>query len=1648
MKTIWKLFIDAVAIYPHEKALISGDKILTYRELYEDVQRFRTYLQHLGVKQGDRIAVLLPRDAQLMVALLAILGSGATYIPLDARYPRSRQESIILDSNCQYIITHEKDFSANVKVVPGPTEILLKSVINIEACTSEVKPPDLAYIIYTSGSTGMPKGVMITHRNAYSLIHWARSQYTATELAYTLAATSICFDLSIFEMFVPLANGCCVVLVDHALSLIDYPVAHPLTLINTVPSAIAALLHANAIPDSVLTINLAGEALQQALVNEIYHHCKVERIYNLYGPTETTTYSTVYLAEKNNERTMVPIGKPILGTQILLLDHHQQPVPKLVRGEIYIGGEGVASGYCQREEENKQRFVHLHEKNMKFYRTGDLARVNHAGELEYLGRIDQQIKIRGFRIEPDEISQVLKKHSQIAQAYVMTHPEIDNGQQLIAYIVAKEDQEIDSVELGNWLKQSLPEYMVPQYFQILKRLPINLNGKIDRAALPLPGRRTLVQDEKYTEIETALVKMWQELLGKSSFQRLDNFFHVGGHSLLAARLQANIKKMFDIAFNLEEIFENPTIAAIAKIVHERKEQNNHLAQKFEILKRPQEIPLSFSQQRLWYLQYAEEATPISNIPIVVRIKGNLDVNALTQSFNHIIQRHEILRTTYHSLNFHIIQKINAHSNFVIEIIECDNTTISELLAHEANRKFDLSHDLMVRAVLFKVQGSDDILMITQHHIASDAWSLNILMSELSVYYEAIHRNVALPYLPEPVQYADYSCWQRMHLNDKALRRDLEYWRKKLENAPETIRLPYDMPRTDQQTYAGEFYRFEVPTEILTKLKNIANRNQATLFMVLLTGFNTLLYRYTQQNDFCVGILSANRAFTELEHTLGFFVNTLVTRHQIDSHITSRQLLQQVKQNVLECLSHQQLPFDKLVENLRPNRQLNRHPFFQVLFSLQNSLDNNFALADLTLEAEEYDRHISKFDLTLSFVEKSEKLSAIFEYNTNLFYRETIERMTTHFLQILQGMVTQLDNSIGSIDLLTARERHDWLNEVNDVNHPYPNKKSLVDLFTESVRKHPHKIAVIQDEQQCTYVELEERSNQLAHLLKEYGVQAGSHVGLLLPRSIEIIVSMLAILKVGAVYVPMDPSAPIERLDYMLQDANIKLVFSMQGFTQHLPSHIDILLLDEAGDKICQQSKNVIQCNIAPTSPCYVMYTSGTTGKPKGVIAEHQGVIRLVKNTNYVQLDDQQVLLQLSQLLFDGSTFDIWGSLLNAATLILMPNGLPELNKLVDLINQHHVTTLFVTTQLFNTLVDYKLELLSPLKQILFGGDVASIHHVERFKAAHPHCALSNIYGPTECTTFALSYLIPENFDRTRSLPLGTPISNTSVVILSDDMTVVPVNVPGEIYLGGPGLARGYLNQPELTREKFIANPIPELVSERLYRTGDIGTYRADGQITFLGRVDEQVKLRGYRIELQEIEQALRCLDVIHDALVIVQKPEDLLVAYIIAAPGIIPTLQNVRQQLATNLPTYMLPDAIVLLTEYPLTVNGKIDKAKLPRYQVQRRAVLPNAAIDQDVARIIYDIWVEVLNDDEVTFEDNFFEIGGNSLKIVHIMDHLQKQFVDRKELLAKLDITTLFQYPTITSLANYLTKNDEQEETDNSQHKINRRDKRALASQ
>lgn len=1649
--------LSAIEQFSLKNALATNNDMMNYAALGQRIADFSAYFKSQGVKPGDHVAVALPRNNDMVAAILSLFCSGAVYVPLDHNHPQARWLNIIESSECKFLLTNE--------AITSSAHIMLVSDVSATdepLCTVDINADDLAYIIHTSGSTGKPKGVMISHGNLYSLVEWAVSQYSQDELAYTLAGTSVGFDLSIFEMFVPLAVGGCVVIAQDNLSLLEQKISQPITLINTVPSVIQALLKADAIPGTVKTVNLAGEQLMQAIVNELYQLAQVSKVYNLYGPSETTTYSTYFLAEQDADYPHTPIGKPIKNTHVMLLDEHNNPVPFGAKGELCITGAGVSLGYYNQQQRSEDSFVDLaiNGETLRFYKTGDLARVNSHKVLEYLGRVDHQVKVKGVRIEPVEIEVALTSIDAIQQAVVLTRNEINNGQTLIAYYVSSELLEEQTVMVQ--LAQKLPAAMVPEILVRMSQMPLNSNGKVDRAKLPMPDLGTSI-DISNDEISQVLHKCWLSVLNEEDIKADSNFFFVGGNSLLATRLSILLHENFAISLTLQDFYDHPTFA-----------QQVQLLNAANVKKSRQELPdhaeidsqlLSSNQRQLWYLQNAQLEKPISNIPIVIKLRGEINKQALEAAFGKLVARHEILRTVYPVVDNQVIQQVNPAAPFTINEMDCTGKSAEEVFAIQApaaNYIFDLTSDLMLRATLYKMGNNDYQLLMVQHHISSDAWSLSNMIKELSVIYNA-QLNGEEAVLPEVTQYSWYSRWENLPDNLSAMEQNMDYWLQELHGALDDIKLPFDFPRPGKQSFKGKLSHFVIEKEKVAQLKQVANKQKTSLFTVLYTAFRVLMYRYSHQEDICVGMLNGNRPHSALNSSLGFFVNALPVRARIDGNLTLIEELSNTHDKVNNALVHGRYPFDRLVESLRLNRSVNKHPLFQVLFSLQNTMTGDLALQGATAQTQEYDRGISKFDLTLSMVERQEQLEAIFEYSTELFKESSIERMKLHFDLILNAFFTSnRDCKLTDIPLNCADEIQRNLIDINQTSRPYAKGKCVAEVFEETAAKYPDNIALVTEHVTLTYAELNQRANQYANLLKSKNLQVGAPVAIMLHKGAEALIAMLGIVKVGSHFVPLDPDWPIRRLSYILDDTDTAAIITNQELSGLIPATIKakIIRIDAAKGAVEQYERELDLEGIERDSEdlCYVMYTSGSTGKPKGVKTCHKGVVSLVDNVDYVTLNENSVLLQVSPLPFDGSTFDIWGSWLNGGKLIVPPKGVPSLDGLAELLVKHQVNTLFTTTQLFNSLVDYRLNDMASIKQLMFGGEVASTGHVAKFKAAYPETMISNIYGPTETTTFAISYPIPGNFDRLTPLPLGKPLTNNQVVILSDKLQLCPTGVRGEICIGGEGVAKGYLNKKSLTVQSFIDNPIKELDCSTLYRTGDIGYYNEQGDICFVGRVDNQIKLRGYRIELAEIEYAVRDIPGILDCIVVVQRPDDYLVTYVTVDSNIVSSDKEIRQQLSVRLSKYMVPDFVEILPSFPLNENGKIDKSLLPNVKPKHSESGSEIALHiMDDARSIYNIWAEVLEDDEITYDDHFFEIGGNSIKLVAVLEELKKHYADNAAVMNKLTIASLFEYASIADLVGYLfPKGEEQTEVQEievdtqaiSESRSSRRDKRRLASE
>ncbi|HYN83767.1 MAG TPA: amino acid adenylation domain-containing protein, partial [Pyrinomonadaceae bacterium] len=1445
--------------------------------------------------------------------------------------------------------------------------------------------------------------------------------------------TSVCFDLSVFELFVPLAAGGTIVLADNALALPTLADRERVTLVNTVPSAMSELVRQGGVPASVRTVNLAGEPLQRRLVEQVYERSNVARVWNLYGPSEDTTYSTGTIVGRGRE-VAPTIGRPVWNTRVYILDASMMAVALGVAGEVYIGGEGLARGYLGRQRMTAERFVpdpFATEPGARMYRTGDLARYLPDGEIEFLGRIDHQVKVRGFRIELGEIEARLLTREGVRETLVVVREDAAGDKRLVAYVVASSaDAPPTPSALRRHLSEHLPDYMQPSAFVFLDAMPLTPNGKIDRKALPAPDESQAARESVYetprTETEAALARLWGEVLGVELVGVRDNFFELGGHSLLATRVASRVRETCGVELPLRAIFESPTVAALAERVDAGRLRDGGRSPLEPIGRAPRgsKLPLSPAQRRLWFLAQLEPESPFYNLPASVLLEGKLDADALEEAFREAQRRHEILRTRFEAVDGSPVQIVDAATTLALARIDLRHLPVEEreaearrLGAREARAPFDLARGPLWRVALLQLEEERFVLLLTLHHIIADGWSLEVLMREVAAAYAAFSSGAASP-LPElPIQYADFAQWQRERLRDASAEQQLDYWRRRLAGAPPALELPTDKPRPPAQTYNGATRSIEMTPALAEALKRLSLGEGATLFTTLLAAFQTLLHRYTRQTDIVVGAPFAGRERAEVEPLVGFFVNTLPVRASLADDPTFRELLSRVRESVLEAREHQDVPFEKLVEAL-PARDASRSPIFQVMFALQTRPLESVTLPGLRLTATPGETGTSKFDLTLFVTEGREGLSAAAEYNTDVFESETIGRLLGHFRNLLEAVVADPERRASELRLVTDDERRQLVAGWNATRTEYPRRACVHELFDEQAARTPDAPALLFGEESSTYGELRQKANQLARHLQGLGVATGANVAVYVERSAEMVVAFLGVLKAGAAYVPLDLDYPRERLSFMLEDARCEVLITREALRDRLPAGgLKVVSLDLDAGAIARHETSSPASGATAAHPAYVIYTSGSTGRPKGVCVPHRAINRLVWNTNYVALGPDDRVGQLSNASFDAATFELWGALTHGALLVgIDKEAALAPRRLAEEIAGRRVTAMFITSALFSQVAAEVAGCFGGVKHLIVGGDAVDPKWARRVLAEGAPARFVNGYGPTESTTFAVCGEVTEVAPDARSIPIGRPISNTEAYVLDARLEPVPVGVAGELYIGGEGLALGYLHRPALTADRFVPDPFRGEPGARLYRTGDLARRLPDGRIDFLGRLDHQVKLRGFRVELGEIESLLSRHAGVRETVVVVREEggDKRLVAYVVAsAPGAPPAHAELRRHLKEQLPDYMIPAAFVTLDALPLTPNGKVDRRALPAPDESR----PELEADYEAPRtpteeLLASVWADLLGVGRVGVRDDFFELGGHSLLATRVVSRV------REACGVELPLRALFESPNVAALA------------------------------
>nr|MBA2611842.1 amino acid adenylation domain-containing protein [Bacteroidota bacterium] len=1478
------------------------------------------------------------------------------------------------------------------------------------------------------GSTGKPKGVMVSHKNVVSLVKGV-GYVSLTREDILLSTGSSSFDATTLEYWGMLLNGGQLVLCPENKLLDNKLLKEEINnrRVNRMwftSGWFNQLVEADiTIFEKLSTVLVGGEKLSPTHIEKLRQTYPTVEIINGYGPTENTTFSLTYRIKEISIKKPIPIGRPLNNRSAFILDEYYNIVPIGVNGEICLSGDGLSRGYLNRPELTLEKFIKSPLSDTMIYKTGDIGHWLPDGNIEYVGRKDEQVKIRGFRIELGEIESVLQECEEVKHAVVMARANQEGIKRLVGYIVP--NGEYDKSTILAYLKNKLPEYMVPAIMVEMETLPLNPNGKVDRKALPDPELVDLTNKEfvaPRNHGETILANIWQELLGLDEIGIHDNFFELGGDSLLAIRVVSAIRKELEVEMPISNLFEYQTIATLAKQIE--TQSGAIVLPPIQPVKRPAHIPLSFSQERLWFIDRLEGSLQY-HIPAVMRLKGHLNIKALEHALSSIINRHEVLRTVFLEQDGDAYQLVKDIANWELPLIDGtsynnDKQGRGNLIQQFIGSAFDLSKDNMLRAYLVVLNPMEHILVVTLHHIASDGWSRSILVKEVTELYTAFEENRAADLAPIPIQYADFAIWQRSYLQGGILDKKLGYWKEKLQGT-EPLQMPLDFPRPAIQTIRGGSVSFTFDKDLSVALQNLSQQNGSTLFMVLLASLKVLLYRYTSHGDICVGTGSAGRQQKEVEGLIGFFVNTLALRDEIKADDNFIELLQKVRKTTLEAYENQEVPFEKIVDTLVKKRDRSRNPIFQVMFVLQNTPEiPTLKLGELEFAREGYEHATAQFDLSFSMIETTQGLNGSLEYNADLYKRATVERLLMHFHQLVVSIVSEPQKKICEFSFMSKDEANHILFNLNDNDTAYPSDKTIIAIFEEQVAAYPESTAVIFADEKLTYYQLNNRANQLARHLQAKGVKKETLVAISIERSLEMMVGILGILKGGGAYVPIDAEYPADRITFMLEDTGAGIIITSNKVIGKLPgsNKIEIISLDGNWPEIAKQSTADLQVTVKPGSLAYIIYTSGSTGKPKGVMVTQQNVVSLVKGIDYVSLSKEDVLLSTGSSSFDATTIEYWGMLLNGGQLVICEEQtLLNSDLLKAEVDKRKVTKMWFTSSWFNELVENHISVFERLNTVMVGGEKLSEHHIEKLRQTYSQIEIINGYGPTENTTFSLTYKITDFLIRS-AIPIGRPLNNRKAYILDEHQQLVPVGVPGEICLGGDGLSRGYLNRPNLTAEKFVKHPFSKHGDEKIYKTGDIGRWLPDGNIEYLGRIDDQVKIRGYRIELGEIEAVLQQSNLISQAVVLPwlnKEQNKILVGYIVPSGNYDKNI--LIAYLREKLPDYMIPSIWVELDRFSLTSNGKVDKRALPEpdlsYVLSDQYVSPDT--EMELKLIV--IWKDILRIERIGIHDNFFELGGHSLLAMRLISAV------RKELQAEVMVRELFMYPTIAELARYIQK-------------------------
>ncbi len=1634
---IHNYFEQQAKLTPFKAAVISGGKSLSYRELENESNQLANYLVNQGVESEDIIGVCLERSIEMVVSVLGVLKAGCGYLPMDPSFPDERIKYMYEDSKARVLITQSslkekfvKLTSTSLVLIDSDKDKIIKK--SVEKPVLNINPQSLSYIIYTSGSTGKPKGVMVRHESVVNLIESMSKVPGITENDILLAVVTLSFDMSVYELFLPLAKGATVVVASSkdttdGQALINLIDKYNITMLQATPSLFNILLGSGWKGKSDLRAFCGGESLTKNLVSQILP--KVKEFWNCYGPTETTVYSTCIKIK--DPKAPIIIGKPIDNTRIHILDKNHNQLPVGLTGEVCISGLGVTKkGYKNRPELTAEKFI-KQEDGQIIYKTGDLGRFLIDGNVELFGRMDNQIKLRGFRIEPGEIESLLSRLPGIKEAVVKVHKFEDSDDRLVAFLNVDDSYKLTVEEITGTLSMNLPAYMIPSFYQVSVGFPRLPNGKINKEALILRTEESDIRHETefelLTETQKKLYNIWENVLKTKNISPSGDFFYTGGNSLLAIRILNKIKEETGFTMSFKSFIAHPTVIHSANYI-DSQSQTDDRAIELVHLTSTTNLPLSLNQKRLWLISKLRPDNPSYIIPFTYRFSGPLDFETFRQSIDILFRRHHIV--------FSVIKELNGepYCNIVPSKVDIKFIDYSGLSENERSEKinnifsediriaFDLESGPLYRLYLIKNGINEYYFRSSFHHIIFDGWSWSVMTKDLNHIYNNLLRKNEIILEDIEFQQYDFAFWENSFAGSSHEAESIKFWKENLEGASNILNFPYDFQRKGQSSGRCKNEAIQLSPDLSEKLRYISKAEDSSLFASMLGAFGLQMHKYSGEEDINIGLPVAYRPHSKLENIFGMFVNTVVVRLRFENEITFRKIIKQTSEAALNAIAHQDLPFEKVVEIVNPDRSSNANPIFQVGFTWQNNLEVPIKLEGIISEKIRSKEGTSIFDISFYMWENGDSIEGEMEYNVDILSRDTVVRFRDNFINLLHSVVENPDLPVSDISLISEADRNK-IYELNATDTPYERDLCIHQKFEQQVIKNPALTALLGNNRSISYKELNDHANRMANYLIMNGINVEDKVALCMDRSIEMMICIFGILKSGAAYLPLSPENPTERLNSIIYDANPKLILSTRGSSVNIPEGSPVVYIDDIISKpLCDIVSNP-DVKMTSRNLAYVLYTSGSTGMPKGVMIEHHSVLnRLGWMQKAYPIDQNDTLLQKTPITFDVSVWELFWWSFNGAKLVVLPKGgEKDPETLIQYIYDYKVTTIHFVPSMFSTFFETILtrdlcNKLVNLNRIFLSGEALPLKVVKEFNDMRNKYSLPdliNLYGPTEATVDVSYYNCPRN--NIESVYIGKPIDNTKLFVVNQKNILQPIGVPGELLIAGVNLARGYLNRPDLTNGKFIDFKISDAQIIRAYRSGDLVKLTPEGEIDYLGRLDNQIKIRGFRIELGDIEaKILEHPMVTHCAVIVSEKGKyKYLVAYVCLKPGNTLQSDKLRNYLSGKLPEYMVPPYVIFMENLPLTTSGKLNRKSLPAIDkiIERDTI---ATPSNEIEKILLNVWSDLLKIENISITDNFFDIGGNSLLAINLANLIST------ELNKPFKALMVFEFPSIKAQSEY----------------------------